>query len=229
MISIIIPAWNEEKRIGKTLDEMMGFLEKKNPDYEIVVSSNGSRDNTDQLIKKYSRKNKKIKLVSSPISGKARALKTAFPETKGNIVIFADADNSSKIRDIWKLVEEIKNYDVVIASRSVKELITVRQPLSRELSGKFMSLLVRVMFHLPIRDTQCGYKVFRRPVLEKVFHLVRSQKWEFDVELLVRAKNAGFTIKEKPIPWEDDVRSRLKLFPDALEMFYNIFKFRIQL
>ena len=229
MISIIIPAWNEEKRIGKTLDDMLEFFGKQKIGYEIIVSANNCKDGTESLVKKYSQKNKKIKLISSPIGGKALVLKRAFPCTKGDIIVFADADNSSKPKDIWTLVEKIKDYDVVIGSRALKELIKIRQPMTRELSGKLMSFLVRVLFRLPIRDTQCGYKAFRRSVLEKVFHNVRSDKWEFDVELLVKAKKAGFTIKEIPIRWDDDRRSQLKLFPDAIEMFYNIIKFRVQL
>ena len=92
MLSIIIPAYNEEKRIGKTLDGLLAFF--KNKDYEIVVSANGCKDNTEKLVKEYSAKNKRIKLISSPLSGKSRALKRAFPHTKGDIVVFVDADNT---------------------------------------------------------------------------------------------------------------------------------------
>lgn len=225
MISIIIPAYNEEKRIAKTLDELQNFFKKKN--CEIIVSANGCKDRTANIVKKYSAKSKNIKLISSSIAGKGLALQRGFNHCKGDIVCFADADNSSKPKDIWRLVEKLQDYDVVIGSRAVKELIEIRQPLKRELFGKLMSLIVRVLFWLPIKDTQCGYKAFKRTVLDAVFNSVKSKGFEFDVELLVRIRRAGFSINELPIKWDDDKRSTLKLFPDSVKMFYNILKLRI--
>ncbi len=229
LISVIIPAYNEENRIGKTLDLIEDFFGKKHPNYEIIVSSNGCRDRTDDVVKKHSEKNNKIKLVSSQTPGKGLALQRGFNSSKGDIIVFADADSSSGPEEIWKLVEKLKDYDTAIGSRVVKELIKVRQPFKREVFGRLMSLLVRILFRVGIRDTQCGYKAFRRPVLEKVFHTVKSSGFEFDVELLVKIKKSGFTIKELPIRWDDDKRSKLKVFPDALKMFYNILKFRVRL
>lgn len=225
MISIIIPAYNEEKRIAKTLDGLQDFFKKKN--CEIIVSANGCKDRTANIVKKYSAKNKNIKLVYSSTAGKGLALQRGFKHCKGDIVCFADADNSSKPKDIWRLVEKLQDYDVVIGSRAVKELIEIRQPLKRELFGKLMSLIVRVLFWLPIKDTQCGYKAFKRTVLDAVFNSVKSKGFEFDVELLVRIRRAGFSIKELPVRWDDDKRSTLKLFPDSVKMFYNILKLRI--
>ena len=227
MISVIIPAYNEEHRIKKTLDEIVKSFNGK--DYEIIVSANGCKDKTEAVIKQYSSKNKKIKLVSSPIAGKGLALQSGFNATKGDLIVFSDADSSSKPEDIWRLIQELGKYDVVVGSRSVKKLIKISQPLRRELFGKLMSLIVRMLFRIKIRDTQCGYKAFRRPVLDKVFNHVRSKGFEFDVELLVKIKNAGFTIKELPIRWDDDKRSTLKIYPDAFRMLYNILKFKILL
>jgi len=227
MISIIIPAYNEEKRIGKTLDSLAGFF--KNQDYEIIVSANGCKDLTESLIRSYVAKNKKIKLVSSEIAKKGLALQKGFSQSKGDIVVFADADSSSGPEEIWKLVKELENYDCVIGSRMVRKLIKVKQPWKREAFGRLMSLIVRMLFRLGINDTQCGYKAFRRLALEKVFNTVSSKGFEFDVELLLKIKKAGFSIKELPIRWADDKRSTLKIYPDAFRMFSNILKLRVRL
>ncbi len=227
MISIIIPAYNEEKRIGKTLDNLVDFFKKY--DYEIIVSANGCEDRTENLIKRYNTKNKKIKLISSESAWKGLALQRGFNSSKGDIVAFADADSSSGPDEIWKLIQNLKNYDVVIGSRAVKKLIKIKQPFKREIFGGMMSLIVRMLFRIGINDTQCGYKAFKRDVLEKVFNAVSSKGFEFDVELLLKIKKAGFSIKELPIRWDDDKKSTLKIYPDAFRMFYNIIKLRIRL
>lgn len=229
MLSIIIPAYNEEKRIGKTLDSLIGFFDGKDENYELIVSANGCKDGTEDLAIKYNKKNKKIKLVSSRTPAKGLALQRGFNSSKGSTIIFADADSSSGPEEIWKLIQGLKNYDVVIGSRAVKHLIKIRQPWRREAFGKLMSLIVRLLFRIGIYDTQCGYKAFKREVLEKVFNSVSSKGFEFDVELLLKIKKAGFTIKELPIRWDDDNRSTLKIYPDAFRMFLNILKLRARL
>ena len=227
MISIIIPAYNEENRIRKTLNDIISFFAGK--DYEVIVSANGCRDKTEDIIKEYSKNYGKIRLISSDIPGKGMALQRGFDSSNGNIIIFADADSSSGPEELWKLVRCVEKYDAVIGSRTNRELIKIRQPFKREVFGKFMSLLVRFLFRIDIKDTQCGYKAFRREVLENTFHAVKSKGFEFDVELLVKIKRAGFTIKELPVVWNNDPESKLRVFPDAIKMFYNLIKFRVLL
>lgn len=227
MISIIIPAYNEETRLPKTLNMLTDFFRQK--EYEIIVSANNCKDRTEEVVREYSEKNKRIIILSSKIKGKGLALQRGFNRSKGDIIVFADADNSSGPEEILKLIEETKKYDVAVGSRVIKSLIKIRQPWKREAFGRMMSLIVRIFFRIGIRDTQCGYKAFRRVALEKVFNSVASKGFEFDVELLYKIKKAGFSTKELPIRWDDDKRSTLKIYPDAFKMFYGILNLRVKL
>ena len=227
MISIIIPAFNEEKTIRQTLNSMRNSFKGRN--YEMIVSADGCKDRTTYIVNEISEVDNRVKLVNSiERLGKGGGLKKGFYTSSGNIIVFADADMSCSASEISKLIELIKNADIVIASRATKGANVVkRQSFIREYMGKTFNLLVRLILGIKLKDTQCGYKVFKRHVLEKLLPNVKSNGWEFDAELLFRATKENYKIHEVGVKWENRKESKLSIFPDSLRMLLGLIKIRL--
>ncbi len=202
MISILIPAYNEEKRIASTLQELSGFFGGR-PDYEIVVAVDGCADRTRDIVGEFAKRDKKVKLsYSEQRSGKGGGLRRAFHESSGDVVVFADADNAAKPSEVLKLAESLDRCDVAWGSRMVKGAKVMRnQPPHWEIVGKSYIVLARVFFLSPVKDIQCGYKAFKREVLEDAFDDVQSLGLAYDLDLLMRVKKRGYDICEIPIEW----------------------------
>lgn len=198
-------------------------------DYEIIVICDG-HDSTAEIVKKMAEKCTRIKLFEfSSRLGKGGATIEGFKKSNKKILGFVDADGAVSPYQFEKLLSELKNYDCAIASRRVKDSqILKRQPLKREVLSKIFNIIVNRLFDLKIKDTQCGAKVFKREVVDRVLPKLKSTGFEFDVELLWRIKNEGFSIKEVPITWQhtDESSFSLKYAP---QMFINLAKRRIGL
>ena len=226
-VSIIIPAFNEEKNISLILNQIGNFF--KGPNYEIIVSADGCTDNTPYIVNKLSKSDRRIKLVNTAKRlGKGGGLKKGFYTSSGNIIVFADADMSCSADEISKLIELIKNVDIVIASRAIKGANVVKhQSFVREYMGKTFNLLVRLILGLKLKDTQCGYKVFKRHVLEKLLPDVKSTGWEFDAELLFKAAKGNYKIHEVGVKLKNRRESKLSIFQDSLRMLLGLIKIRL--
>lgn len=229
MISIIIPAYNEEKRIQNMLKLYIDYFFNRYSDCEIIVICDG-RDETKEIVKSMAGIYAQIKLFEyASRLGKGGGIIEGFRKSSGNILGFVDADESVSPDQFEKLLGELKNYDCVIASRRLQNSqITKRQPLRRDLSGKIFNIICNILFNLKIKDTQCGAKVFKREVVEKVMPRLKSTGFEFDVELLWRIKMEGFSIKEVPIIWQHVNKSSFSL-KYAPGMLTNLIKRRIGL
>jgi glycosyltransferase involved in cell wall biosynthesis len=203
MLSIIIPAYNEEKRIVSTLDEIISFMGKKKIDYEVVVAADGCVDRTPELVKSFGKKNKRVRMsYSKQRSGKGGGLRRAFRESRGDTIVFADADNAAQPAELLKLVKSLDSCDVAWGSRMVEGAkVKRKQPPHWELVGKSYIVLAKVFFLSPIKDIQCGYKAFKREVLEDTFDEVQSLGLAYDLDLLARVKKHGYKILEIPIVW----------------------------
>lgn len=225
-ISIIIPAFNEEKCIVQTVGELRNFF--KGPNYEIIISADGCTDRTPDIVKHISKMDNRVKLVNTGERlGKGGGLKKGFYVSKGDIVVFADADRSCSPTEIGKLINLLKNFDIVIASRAVdRKKILKQQSLIRDYMGRAFNLLLRFLLGLNIKDTQCGYKVFRRNVLSELISEVKSNGWEFDTELLFKAAKRKIRIYECAVEWRNRDDSRLSIFPDSLKMLFGLVRIR---
>jgi len=204
-ISVIIPAHNEEHNIFNALKNISSFLEKKHYDYEIIVSEDGSTDNTVEVARKFSKKNKKVNVIHSKKRlGKGGGILKGFKESDGDIVAFIDADLSSGPAELEKIVNAVRDgNDVAIASRNMKQSKIVKdRPFLRRIAAKGINILANSMFDLSVSDTQCGLKALSRDALKKILPQMTRNGFEFDIELLLRAKNFGMKIKEVPIIWE---------------------------
>jgi len=224
-ISVVIPAFNEELRIAGTIQSVHDYLQKRYASYEIVVVDDGSTDATGTIVAALAKERNNLRLVRQAAnSGKGLTVKAGIFAASGNIIIMSDADLSTPIEESEKLLSYYEEgYDVVIGSRGLKEAdIVVRQPWYRGRMGKIFNLFVRLLVIGEFRDTQCGFKMFRRDVARELFSRCRINHFCFDVEILFIAKKRGFSIKEVPIRWINSPDSKVKIFKDSLRMLIDL-------
>ena len=227
-LSIIIPAYNEAVRLGKTLRTVVDYLRTDWPDSELILVDDGSADDTAALAQKTF--NESGTLRTSVISyksnlGKGRAVRLGLLAARGDVALFSDADLSTPITETPKLVEPITSgqYDVTFGSRALdRTLIGVHQPWRREQGGRIFNLVVRLATGLPFWDTQCGFKAFRLSVCRPLVEAATVDRFGFDVELLYLAFRAGLKLKEVPVRWDHNEGSKISLFSDSFKMVNEV-------
>lgn len=232
LLSIIIPAYNEEKNIQNSLLAWRNFLEPEFSDYEIVVVDDGSRDQTVEIVKNLKSDWKNLKLIPQDCNrGKGWAVKQGMLRAQGEYRLFADADNATPLCNFWNLWRAIKEADLVIGSRALAlSEIQKAQPFYRQIPGKMGNLLIRLLLKEKSIDTQAGFKIFKAKVAEKVFGLSKINGWGFDFEILALARELGYQLKEVPISWAHQPGSRINLagylrtFQELLKVWYNFQK-----
>ena len=222
-LSIIIPAYNEEKRIKCTLESL---VDRFNGSCEILIVSE-STDKTDDIVAEFSKSSAVTKLITSDRRlGKGGAFKRGVENSHGKIVMLLDSDLPVPVSDVEKVATWLgEDVDVAVASREVKGTkILVYPPLARVFAGKAFSRIFNALFDLNVKDTQCGCKAFKKEVLETVLYSVESNGFEFDAELLFKCKRRGYKIKEIPVTWSYKPDSKLNLFKDTLKMGRGVLK-----
>jgi dolichyl-phosphate beta-glucosyltransferase len=214
-LSVIIPAYNEEERLPKTLRAMNNYLAKQNYGYEILVVSDGSKDDTVQVAKDLAGEIQNLRIIDEKQNhGKGYVVRRGMLAAKGAYRLFLDADNSTTVEHIEKMWPEFENgSEVIIGSRDMKGAIrTVRQTWVREHLGDIFNLIVQILSGLwGIWDTQCGCKGFSAKAAQEIFSKATINRWAFDVEVLVIAKKLGYTIYEIPVIWQNDAQSKVKI------------------
>lgn len=231
-LSVIIPAYNEEKRLPKTLEDIGNYLKKQNFDSEIIVVSDGSKDRTVEVAKEFAKNFKNLKVIEyKENKGKGFGVRVGMLEAQGKFRIFTDADNSTPISEIEKFWKEFESgADIVIGSREIKgAILDPPQPFYRRFLGEGFKLLRKIIIGLwEIQDTQCGFKCFKKEVVEKIFPKCKIDRFAFDPEILILAKKAGFKIKEVPIYWRNDPNSKVKI-KSIIKMALDLLKIRLNL
>ena len=228
-ISIVIPAYNEAERLGPTLDRVVSFAETSGWSAEIIVVDDGSTDGTADLVRSYARKRGTIRLVQNPGNhGKGYSVRNGVLNAGGEFILFTDADMSSPIEEAPKLLEVLaEGADIAIGSRWARsELQTRRQSLTRQFLGRVFNLLLRMILRLDFKDTQCGFKAFRREAARAVFPRQSIEGWGFDPEILFLAHRAGFRIVEVPVRWGHDTRTRINPLLDGARMVSDMLLIR---
>ena len=213
-LSVIIPAYNEEKRIAKTLLAVDEYLKKQSYQYEILVVNDGSKDKTAEVVNDLSLQITNLKLVDNKENhGKGFVVRHGMLAAEGDIRLFMDADNSTSIDQVAKFLPYFsQGYDVVVGSRrAIGSVNIVKQSGIREFLGKMFRLVVLFVVPLGVEDSQAGFKAFSKKAVETVFPKQTIFRWAFDVEILAIAKKFGFKIKEVPIAWSNDPESHVKL------------------
>lgn len=219
--SIVVPAYNERARIGKTLEQIVEHLREQKWSAEIVVVDDGSRDDTFQVVSDFSSRNPEVRIIQNPGNqGKGYAVRNGMLNARGEVLLFTDADLSSPISEATKLFEALeKGADVAIGSRWLDpSLQFVRQSLKRQALSRIYNLFLRVVLTFPYRDTQCGFKAFTRAAAEKIFPQQRITRWGFDPEILFLAHRMGLKVMEVPVRWGHDDRSKIHPIRDGLRM-----------
>ncbi len=231
-LSIIVPAWNEEERIERTLREYIEyFSEKKGYDFEIIVVTDGCIDKTPVIVKEFSERYLQVRYLNFPKKlGKGGGIIEGFKVTTGDIVTFTDADGATEAEELDRMVGAVKDCDGVIGSRWLDGArIKVKEPLSRRIASRGFNFMVRLLFDLPFKDTQCGAKAFKNYVIRDVINELGLTNFAFDVDLLYKVTKKGYRIKEIPITWMHDENSNLKLREVIPTMFLSIIGLRIKI
>ncbi|MCX8054268.1 MAG: glycosyltransferase family 2 protein [Ignavibacteria bacterium] len=224
-LSVIIPAYNEEARLGNTLSLITQYLRNTNLTYEIIVSDDGSQDQTIEVAKSF----EDVKVISDGKNyGKGAAVRRGMLAANGEYRLFTDADLSTPIYEIDKLKKYLKDgYDVCIGSRAVDyRLIKKHQPFYREFMGKTFNKIVQMLVVKGIKDTQCGFKCFREKAAVDIFNRAQINGFSFDVEILFLAKKLNYKIKEVGVEWYNDERTTVSPIKDSIKMFTEILKIR---
>jgi dolichyl-phosphate beta-glucosyltransferase len=213
-ISVVVPAYNEAQRILPSLDRILSHLQRHHPDHEVIVVDDGSTDNTVAAIQEHCGQRPQLRILSYRANrGKGYAVRTGAVEARGDLVLFSDADLSTPIEELEKMLPLIRQgCDLVIGTRAhARAEIRRHQPLYREAAGKLFNLLVRWIVGLRFRDTQCGFKLFRRDSLLPVLQRLEVDRFAFDVELIALAQAAGLTVAEVPVVWINSPESTVGL------------------
>ena len=215
--------------MGPTLDRVLAFVHEQNWDAEVVVVDDGSRDNTADLVRQYSEKNGIVRLLQNPGNhGKGYSVRNGVLNAQGAIVLFTDADLSSPIEEAPKLIEAIQaGADVAIGSRWLRtELQTQRQSVARQIMGRAFNVLLRILLRLPFKDTQCGFKAFRRSAAKVLFPLQKIEGWGFDPEILFLACKLNLKVAEVPVVWAHDEGTRINPLADGSKMILEMMRIR---
>lgn len=214
-ISVIIPAYNESKRITPTIHSVIKYLDKVAKDsYEVIIVLDGSRDNTLDVVTHLAKNYNKINIINNEQNrGKGAVVRQGILHSKGKYVLFMDADNSTHIDELDRMLPELESgVKVVVGSRDlVDSQVKVRQSRYKELLGDLGNWWIQILLVGGINDTQFGFKVFDGHVAREIFEKVTMRGWSFDIEVLALARHLGYKVKEMPVVWYNDSDSHVTL------------------
>lgn len=227
-ISIIIPAYEESERLGASVHQILSYIKDNNLGAELIIVDDGSKDNTAEIAEKVCAEFPELTtnvIRYEQNRGKGFAIKTGLLAAKGDIALFSDADLSTPISELPKLVDPIRNneFDVTFGSRALdRSLIGVHQPWRREQGGKVFNFIVRTLTGLPFWDTQCGFKAFNMQKFRPLLDLMTIDRFGFDVEFLYVANYKGLRLKEIPVRWDHCEGTKVSVFRDSQRMFNEV-------
>lgn len=228
LASVIIPAWNEERRMPSSLQQVAAFVKGQPYPVQVIVVDDGSDDATASIVEDYAQKYPFISLIRNPHGGKGAAVKTGIAHGQGQYLVISDTDLAVPIDELPKfLPPERGDYDLAIASREIKGAQRIDEPYYRHLMGRVYNLLVRTVAVPGIHDTQCGFKAFRREVAHDILPFQTIEGWGFDVELLFIARRFGYSIVEVPVTWYYGAESKVRPVHDTLGMLRDLYQVRL--
>jgi len=221
-LTLIVPTYNESLVIESSLRSITSFLDGRKHQYEIIICDDGSTDDTAAKVSNL--KIKGLELLSLPHRGKGYAVKAGMRKARGEFVVFMDADLSTPIDELDKLLEELQQgAEIVIGSRRVEGLPSEhRQPVLRHIAGNIYARIVRTLFLPRVKDPQCGFKGFRHSAAIRLAELGKVDGFAFDTELLLMARKLNITVKEIPVAWQDSGNSSVSLLRDGFKMFAEL-------
>jgi dolichyl-phosphate beta-glucosyltransferase len=229
-LTVVVPVYNETKRMGERLPQLLAFLHTQDYPYEIVVVDDGSTDGTPELARQMLEGEARATVLEQPRNrGKGHAVKVGMLAAEGRYVLFTDADLSTPVTELdkfWPSLEE--GYDVVIGSRKMPGANVIKhQPLWRESLGKVFTWLTNHIATKGISDVTCGFKCFTRDAAHTLFGLSVIDDWSFDAEVLFLAQRFKYRIKEVPVTWHDESGSKVRLWKDAVNSLRGLLRIRL--
>jgi dolichyl-phosphate beta-glucosyltransferase len=228
-LSIVIPAYDEESRIGGTLSRTFAYLDAELPESEVLVVADGSTDRTEDIVRRLADDEPRLRLLVSRVNcGKGAAVRRGVLESVGRRVLFMDADLATPLSEVAHLLAALdEGYDVAIGSRAHRESeIVERQPWARERMGKTFNVFVQALVIRGYWDTQCGFKAFTREAADALFDRLTIERFAFDVELLLLARDLGFRVREVPVAWSHVPESKVSPTRDATRMLVDLLRLR---
>jgi glycosyltransferase involved in cell wall biosynthesis len=230
-ISIVIPAYNEERRLPATLASLLEYVEARTwAPWEIVIVNDGSKDRTAAVAAQFAAAHAGIRVLENPGNrGKGYSVRHGMLEATGDWILFTDSDLSAPIGELDKLMDAARSQgaSVAIGSRALNRgLIEVHESLFRETAGRIFNLIMRVVTGLRFSDTQCGFKLFERGAAQKIFRRQRIERWGFDAELLFIARRLGYKTVEVPVRWSHSVGTKINMVGDSVNMFLDLVRIR---
>jgi dolichyl-phosphate beta-glucosyltransferase len=230
-LSVVIPAYNEENRIEKTLSDVFDYFNISKINAEVIVVSDGSIDRTAEIVNNFKKYKSNINLINLKTNfGKGYAVKQGIEKAKGRWVLFMDADNSTRISELDKLLKFIDKNDFVLGSRYLKEsLIRIKQSRFRILLSRIGNYLIRLFLISGVRDSQCGFKLFKNNIAQQIFSRQKVNRFAFDMEVLVVAQSLGYSFKEVPIEWTNSKESRFRAIKDSFLTLKDLIYIKLNL
>jgi dolichyl-phosphate beta-glucosyltransferase len=231
VLSIVVPCYNEEQRLPRTIEQVERYLDDKNLDYELILVDDGSTDGTRLIMDAAAERNQFVRLEALPQNrGKGRALAEGVASARGSEILVTDADLSTPIEELEKLQAQLdQGAGVAIASRALRaSRVEVSQPIYRVLMGKVFNLLVQAVLLPGIWDTQCGFKLFRADVAHDAFGRLTTDGFGYDPEVLYRAKQLGVKIAEVPVVWRNSAPTKVSPIKSSIDMFKHVVRVRFR-
>lgn len=236
-LSVVIPCYNEIPNLRKgVLDKIDHFLKKQDYSWEVIISDDGSNDGSIEFVERFIRENSNFRILKNAHLGKAGAVTSGILEAKGEYRLFTDMDQATPIEEVNNLLKHVKDYAVVIGSRNTQRK---GAPISRLIMANGMIILRKILVGIPkVKDTQCGFKLFREDAAEEIFKKIKeikkgfhqisgsAVKAGFDVELLLLAEQMGYRVKEVPVEWLYVETRRVSPVKDSVEGLVDLFKIR---
>ena len=227
-LSAIVPAYNEEARLPRSLERIRDYFRRAHPLSEVIVVDDGSTDRTAEVVREQQKQMPELRLLSNGANrGKGYSVRAGMLAAAGEISLFTDADLSAPIEEAEKLFDALRSADIAIGSRALdRRLIQVHQSPAREYAGIFFNRMMRLATGLNLEDTQCGFKAFRTARTRIIFQQQKIEDFGFDPEILFLAKRHGLRIAEIPVVWSHDPRTKVHMLRDSLQMFGDLWQIR---
>lgn len=228
-LSVVVPVYNEEKRLRKTLSRLGNYLKHHTVSYEILVIDDGSTDRSGEIVREMGQ-GLNVRLIRHNSNhGKGYAVRKGVLESRGKLIFFTDADLSTPPQEVTRFVKIFNKSqaDILIGSRSVPgSELKIKQPCYRQSMGRVFNWFVKLLTPLRFMDTQCGFKGFRREAALEIFSRAKEKGFAFDVEILLLAKKLGYGIEEIPVTWVNNRTSKVGALKDSSRMFLELLRIR---